>query len=109
MPTPTLPFGPVTAKDLGELPHRFDGNLLVLENLCECGKCFKRDLGRSHRVVVTELQAHRPTPEIAAVDIGEGSIFKIGTPDDVRVGRKLRPVLADDVVEVQSNGCPLGT
>src|SRR5215212_6495457 len=56
MPAPALALLPVAAEDFGQLPHRLDGDLLVLEDLAERWKGFKGNLCRGHRVVVTKLQ-----------------------------------------------------
>src|SRR5215208_4531109 len=79
VPAPTLASLPIATIDIGQLPHRGDGVSLLFagERLIE-GRLelldFVSDLGRGSRVVMSELEAHRPAAQVLLIDFVRGFI-----------------------------------
>ena len=58
--------------------------------------------------MLAELEAGRPALEVARVELLLGRILEVRLADDEAVGRKLREIAAEDVVEVEALALPLG-
>ena len=104
---PALALEMARAVGMRELEHRVERKLR-LERLLQVGQRAVRDLGGRPRVRLRELEAHDDALEEARVEVLLGRVLEVGGPDRVHVRRMLRPVRADQVLQLEALAGELG-